>query len=207
MINSITDYIAESVCLAPYGLIIVAGPKDSGKTHTMRAIESAVSKMERGRYFRIGETPPEDGSPVHFIETCKGLSNSDELTDEEVTSWYNQFIEWERNVVSEIFKPAPAAVFLDNLDKGPAGRARIVVDIAQTTLLTVVSMETDSIEQAWLNICGAAQIDSGPDSPLAPALNSVIFQTPSINPETGDKVIEVEIAGMLGPAYISSADY
>lgn len=198
MTTSPLDYLVEGVCIAPFSLIVIAGPKKSFRTYTMLAIESAVSQMGRGRYFRIGDTPPEDGSPVHFIETLERSGNLTEATDEEVVIAYNRFKEWEYNVLSEIFKPGPAGVFIDDLDKKPAGLSQDVISMAETSLLTVVSVEADSMEEALRNLCEAAQIDSGPDSPLRKVLNSIVLLKPTIDPEFGHEIIEVEIAGLLG---------
>lgn len=192
--QAIIETIVNDVSQIPYGLVVVAGPKNSGKTSTMRLLESAVSQMNRGRYFRIGDVAPEDTSVVRFIETFKpAFDTVDEMTDDEAQFEYKRYKTWERGVKFGILPMEPAGVFVDDLDRTSAGLSQIVIDMAMVGILTIVSVEADSAKEAVQIIRESAQVESGPDSVLNYALSRIIFQKPSINAETGIAGFEAEL--------------
>lgn len=188
------DTIVNNVRQIPCGLVIVAGPKQSGRTTTMRLLESAVSKMDRGYYFRIGDAPPEDKSVVRFFETFKPeFDTVDEMTDDDAQIEYKRYKAWERKINFGVMAMDPAGVFIDDLDRTSAGLSSIAINMALVGVLTVVSVEADSAKEAVHIIRDAAHAKSGPDSILNHALSRIIVQKPSSNPETGVAEIECEL--------------
>jgi hypothetical protein len=192
MNNPTIDTFVKDVCQLPYGLIVVAGTKNSGKTSTMLVLEAAVSQMNSGRYFRIGNTPPEDTSIIRFIETFKpAFSSIEAMTDEEAQFEYKRYKTWERGVKFGIYPMEPAGVFIDDLDKSPGGLSSYAITMALVGILTIVSVEADSAKEAVRIIRESAQAESGPNSMLSHALTKIIIQKPSS--EASSANFEVEI--------------
>lgn len=197
--STITDFIND-VRQLPHGLVVVAGPAKSGKTNTMLLLESAISKMNRGNYFRIGIHPPKKNNPlVHFIPTFDTtIENLDDIkTIEESQAAHRDLKErwkkWERKMKFTIAPNDPAGLFIDDLDKQAQGLCVNVIDMALMGVLTVVSVEAKTAEQAVLFIREAAEASSYQGSPILAALKAVIVQESVIDPDTGDTVINAKV--------------
>jgi hypothetical protein len=196
MTNLTLSDVLKSVCIHPGGLFVVAGPKKSGRTNTMRLIESAVSQMDIGTYIRIGNTPPEDDSIVQFIETFKMSYNPDKATDDEAIRDLVRYQQWEHKIRLATLDEA-AGVFIDDLDQAPAGLSSIVITMALMESLTVVSVEADSAKEAMLNLFSAARIDKLRRSLLNEVPVEVVLHKPSVDARTGDDAFTIEVSNGL----------
>lgn len=196
MPNLTLSDVLESVCIYPGGLFIVAGPKKSGRTNTMRLIESAASQINIGTYIRIGDTPPEDDSIVQFIEGFKMSYNPDKATDNDVLRDFARYQQWEHKIRLATLDEA-AGVFIDDLDQSPAGLSSIVIHMALMESLTVVSVEAHSAKEAMQNLFGAARIDKLRRSLLKEVSVEVILHKPHVDTRTGKNSFTIEVSNGL----------
>lgn len=205
--TTIPEFVDE-VRKLPHGLVLVVGPKKSGKTNTMLLLESAVSKMNRGRYFRIGSKAPKDNSLIRFIETFEPAFGSiEEMDTEQLFAEHSRWMTWERKLKFSIYPSEPAGVFIDGLDYMVAPLAKHAIDMSLTGILAIVSIEADTALEAIEWLSAASEIEASPNSLLHDAIKAVVVQKSSIDPDTGDTVIDAEVIRQGDYALIELMSY
>lgn len=189
--SNILEILANDFSEVPHGLVIIAGPKNSYATDTTLFLESALSQKNPGTYFRVGQEAPDDTSSVKFIPAFHSEMAADS-TDEEVIEEFAKWQAWESNMCQNIYSPNPNGVFIHDLHEIARGFSTHVINMSILGILTVVSVEANTAEDAVRYISQSANVPCGIDSTLASVLHRVIVQTPTVDVATGETLINVE---------------